>query len=123
MATLTHRQKLEAKKLANSKLQTEVNDISPTDKIHGWAERMIRVIAYSAHAECPQYDYHWAGWRLVRVKQQVTTKGGLAFADGDFALMNPSVNKDQQRDGFRTVYSIRNGVDTSVNQADLDLLS
>lgn len=125
MATLTAGQKLNAKRTANDKLQREVNDIAaaPAYILAGWVHRFIRAIAYSAHAEYPQFNNHWQNWKLVRLKRSVTTKAGQAFVEGDFALMSNSANKDQQRRQFRTVYSIRNGVDTSIALADIDLIA
>ncbi|MAG28100.1 hypothetical protein CMI47_21450 [Candidatus Pacearchaeota archaeon] len=107
MPKLTAGEKLRAKRVANNRLQAMVN--SSDDPL-----TLIAAIAISAHAEFPQYVGHWNGWHVVTLKSSLTTKAGQAFVKGDVALRNFSTSKDDQRQGFCTLYSIRNGCDTSV---------
>lgn len=76
-------------------------------------------------AQYPQYKNHFASYRLVRVKRDVKTKMGLAFARGEFAIATPK--KDELPDlpssgKFVTVWSRRNQVDTSVRVSDVEWL-
>ncbi len=73
----------------------------------------------------PQYRGHFASYRLVRVRRDVKTKMGLAFARGEFAIATekkddlpglPSSGK------YVTVWSRRNQVDTSVRTTDVEWL-
>jgi hypothetical protein len=65
------------------------------------------------HAQHPQYANYWDGWRVVEVTAQVRTKLGVAFEPGDLALAAPPETVAP----FRTVYSTRNKINTSVQGA------
>jgi hypothetical protein len=78
-----------------------------------------------AAAQAPQYENHFKGYRLVRVKRDVKTKAGLALTRGEYALATehrdelpglPSSGK------LVTVWSRRNKADTSVRVADVEWL-
>jgi len=76
----------------------------------------------SQHA---QYKGRFASYRLVRVKCDVKTKMGLAFARGEFAI---AIEKKDELPGlpssgrFVTVWSRRNQIDTSVRVTDVEWL-
>lgn len=76
-------------------------------------------------ARYPQYEDHFADYRLVRVTCDVKTKMGLAFARGEFAI---ATEKKDDLPGlpssgrYVTVWSRRNKVDTSVRVADVEWL-
>ncbi len=74
-------------------------------------EAAITVEAY------PHYLGHWDAWILVEITAQVRTKGGVAFEDGDVVLARPAGDDDSP--GFRTCYSYRNSIDTSVPVDDV----
>lgn len=86
----------------------------------------LKALAASQVARYAQYKDHFAGYRLVRVKCDVKTKAGLAFARGEFAI---ATEKKDERPGlpssgrFVTVWSRRNQVDTSVRISDVEWLS
>lgn len=76
-------------------------------------------------AQWPQYTGHFVSYRLVRIKQEVKTKGGLAFARGEYAIATE--RRDELRGlpssgRFVTVWSRRNKVDTSVRATDVEWL-
>jgi hypothetical protein len=74
----------------------------------------------------PQYRNHFASYRLVRVKADVKTKMGLAFARGEFAI---ATEKTDELPGlpssgkYVTVWSRRNQIDTSVRVSDVEWLT
>jgi hypothetical protein len=76
-------------------------------------------------AQYSQYKNHFTGYRLVRVKCDVKTKMGLAFARGEFAI---ATEKKDELPGlpssgrYVTVWSRRNQIDTSVRVADVEWL-
>ena len=76
-------------------------------------------------AKHPQYKNHFKTYRLVRIKSDVKTKAGLAFARGEFAI---ATEKKDELPGlpssgkFVTVWSRRNQVDTSVRVTDVEWL-
>lgn len=76
-------------------------------------------------AQYPQYQGHFAGYRLVRIKCDVKTKMGLAFARGEFAI---ATEKKDELPGlpssgrYVTVWSRRNRIDTSVRVTDVEWL-
>lgn len=76
-------------------------------------------IANEQNAKYPQYRGHFDNYVLVRVKRRVKTKLGVAFEKNDIAIADPEVREN----GFRIVYSNMNGVDTSVNERDIEVLN
>ena len=76
-------------------------------------------------AQYPQYTNHFKTYRLVRIKGDVKTKAGLAFARGEFAI---ATEKKDELPGlpssgkFVTVWSRRNQIDTSVRVGDVEWL-
>jgi hypothetical protein len=76
-------------------------------------------------APYPQYRNHFKTYRLVRIKSDVKTKAGLAFARGEFAI---ATEKKDELPGlpssgkFVTVWSRRNQIDTSVRVTDVEWL-
>ena len=87
--------------------------------------KSLLAIAASQVSQYPQYRNHFASYRLVRVKSEVKTKMGLAFAKGEFAIATeetdelpglPSSGK------FVTVWSRRNQIDTSVRVTAVEWL-
>jgi len=88
--------------------------------------RSLRAIATAQVAQYPQYANHFANYRLVCIKREVTTKLGLAFARGEFAI---AIEKKEAMPNlpssgkFVTVWSRRNAIDTSVRATDVEWLS
>jgi hypothetical protein len=85
----------------------------------------LKAAAAAQVAQHPQYKNHFAGYRLVRVKCDVKTKAGLAFARGAFAIATEK--KDEllglpSSGRYVTGWSRRNQVDTSVRTADVEWL-
>lgn len=85
----------------------------------------LRATAIAQVAQYPQYRNHFDDYRLVRIKHDVKTKMGLAFARGEFAI---ATEKKDEIPGlpssgrFVTVWSRRNQVDTSVCASDVEWL-
>lgn len=83
----------------------------------------LKATAAAQVARYPQYKNHFASYRLVRIKSDVKTKGGLAFARGEYAI---ATEKKDELPGlpssgrFVTVWSRRNQVDTSVRTTDVE---
>jgi hypothetical protein len=79
-----------------------------------------------ALAQVPSKDKnHFTGYRLVRIKTEVKTKAGLAFACGEFAL---ATEKTDEIPGlpssgrYVTVWSRRNKTDLNVRVTDVEWL-
>ena len=84
----------------------------------------LKVIAAKQVAQYPQYRGRFASYRLVRVKSDVKTKMGLAFARGEYAIaidQDPEPNR-VRCEKFITVWSKRNQIDTSVRNSDVEWL-
>lgn len=86
----------------------------------------LKSIATTQVASFKQYKNHFTSYRLVRVTCDVTTKLGLAFARGEYAIATehrdelpglPSSGK------FVTVWSRRNKVDTSVRATHVEWIA
>jgi hypothetical protein len=76
-------------------------------------------------AQWPQYAGHFSGYKLVRIKSEVKTKAGIAFASGEYALATK--HRDElpglpSSGRFITVWSRRNKVDTSVRATEVEWL-
>jgi hypothetical protein len=83
----------------------------------------LKETATAQVAQHPQYKGHFMSYLLVRIKCDVKTKAGLAFARGEYALATPK--KDElpglpSSGRFVTVWSRRNQVDTSVRVSDVE---
>ena len=91
--------------------QDMLNQSAPSaDNVRACAERQM--------AAYPQYANHWDGWILVRCVRDVVGKGGLRFAVGDVAIMNPNPDRSAEYGipaGCVTVYSVRGSVDCTVD--------
>lgn len=85
----------------------------------------LKSTATAQVARYPQYKGHFSGYRLVRLKCDVKTKMGLAFARGEYAI---ATEKKDDLPGlpssgrFVTVWSRRNQIDTSVRVSDVEWL-
>ena len=85
----------------------------------------LKATAAAQVAQYPQYKGHFTNYRLVRLKCDVKTKAGLAFARGEYAL---ATEKKDELPGlpsngkFVTVWSRRNQIDTSVRVTDVEWL-
>ncbi len=66
----------------------------------------------------PQYVGHFDAYVPVLVLSDVRTKMGLAFQKGEIALAAP-ISKSIFGDYYRTVYSLRNNVDTRILKGDM----
>lgn len=79
------------------------------------AHTILKMDADARHAAYPQYAGHYDGWGVCRVLVRVKTKAGVAFEAGDLAIY-----KVERRDIAGeppiavTLYSNRNGVDTTI---------
>lgn len=71
-----------------------------------------RRVAADQNAGFPQYVGYFDDWTLVEVTATIRTKLGVAFNPGDLVIARPA--SDLDADGFRTCYSPRNGIATSV---------
>jgi len=87
--------------------------------------KSLMATATAQVARYPQYTGHFTSYRLVRIKRDVKTKMGLAFARGEYAIATevrdelpglPSSGK------FVTVWSRRNEIDTRVRVTDVEWL-
>jgi len=78
---------------------------------------MLKTLAARAVAQYPQYAGHFDGYVAVRIKRDVRTKMGLAFEKGEIAIAQPTADAD----GFRTVWSVKNKVDTSVRASHVEV--
>ncbi len=84
--------------------------------------RQIEAVILAAedrHSRYPQYKGHWRTpeWRPVRLKRGLRTKMGQAFEKGDL-----TVARQDRGPEFVTVYSFRNGIDTSVRAGNVEWL-
>lgn len=86
----------------------------------------LQATAAAQVSQHPQYTGHFTNYRLVRIRCDIRTKVGLAFARGEYALATkkedelphlPSSGK------FVTVWSRRNRIDTSIRVSDIEWLS
>lgn len=89
---------------------------------HASTLEALKDIAAAQVAQYPQYRGHFDGYRLVRIKRAVRTKLGLAFAAGEYAIAAPARPTVLPMTGSRyvTVWSLRNGIDTSVPFWDVE---
>lgn len=98
----------EKKIAANARVQVAVN----MSEHFGYRTmlEMIRSQFYAQHADHRQYDGHVDGreWSVVKMSQDLTTKGGEHFKRGDVAMVS------EHHDGIFgtrfTFYSIRTGM-------------
>jgi hypothetical protein len=88
--------------------------------------KSLQSIAAAQVARYAQYAGHFTSYRLVRVKSDVKTKAGLAFARGEYAI---AIERKDELPGlpssgkFVIVWSRRNQIDTSVRIVDVEWLS
>lgn len=87
--------------------------------------RHLQNTATGQVAQWPQYNGHFAGYKLVKLKRDVKTKAGLAFTQGEYAIAAP--RRDEMptlpsSGKFVTVWSRRNKIDTSVRVAEIEWL-
>ncbi len=78
--------------------------------------RHLQSTATDQVAQWSQYNGHFVGYKLVRLKSDVKTKAGLAFTRGEYAIATPHRNEIPglpSSGQFVTVWSRRNKVDTS----------
>ena len=86
----------------------------------------LKAVAAAQVSQHPQYKGHFTSYRLVRLKCDVKTKAGIAFARGEYAL---ATEKKDELPGlpsngkYVTVWSRRNQVDTSVRVTDVEWLT
>lgn len=104
--------------------QGEINAIA-ADLLERDAEGVRQTVgrfADEAHRIYPQYAGHWGGWTLARMRARVVTKMGVAFEGGDVVLARPNQFRDWAWPigATATAYSVRNGIDTEIREADLD---
>lgn len=87
----------------------------------------LKATAELAVAQYPQYAGHFAGYRLARVKRDVTTTTGLAFIKGEFVIAIESAGLaafPETMGNWRvTAWSRRNSCDTVLKSSDVEWLS
>jgi hypothetical protein len=108
---MTIQERIATERLAGQQAQAAVNRAAATAPIE--VARATAAIhgAYQLGA-WPQYEGHFEDYTcLVRIKHRVRTKMGVAFEPGDYAITNAKMVQP----GYLTVYSLRNGIDTSVS--------
>lgn len=84
----------------------------------------LKATAISQVAKYPQYLGHFERYTLARVKRDIKTKMGLAFTKGEFVIVAP--DGEFHLPGttkFRTAWSRKNAVDTSIKASDLEAVS
>lgn len=82
---------------------------------------LIRALAEREHKGFPQYKGHWDGWALCRIGRRVKTKLGVAFEPGDLAICHRSEFRFPDAPWTVTAYSIRNAVNTSVDNSAVEI--
>ena len=80
------------------------------------ARSALLAAAHAAHVAFPQYAGHWDGWGIGMVQRSIHTKAGFAFSMGDLALFQVTRVMGRTR---VTAYSMRTGVDTSIDAWDI----
>jgi hypothetical protein len=80
--------------------------------------RRLRAQARAKFKPHPQYKGHWDKHILVRVTDLIETKMGIAFVADELALGAPEITLCDGKP-YRSVYSVRNGIDTVVWQAQV----
>lgn len=92
----------------------------------GVDSRVHRALVLTAEkqvAAFPQYRDHFKGYVLGRMTRDVTTKMGVAAYAGETVLLAPELRHARLRTrvhAFRTIWSSRNGCDTSVRASDVE---
>lgn len=87
--------------------------------------RHLQSTATQQVAQWPQYAGHFSGYKLVKIKSEVKTKAGLAFARGEYALATKHSNDLPglpSSGRFVTVWSRRHQIDTSVRATEVEWL-
>jgi hypothetical protein len=79
---------------------------------------LLKELAARTVAQYPQYANHFDGYVAVRIKRDIRTKMGLAFQKGEIAIGRPAAEGD-----YRTVWSAKNKVDTSVRASHVEVVS
>ncbi len=83
----------------------------------------LKAIAAAQMAQYPQYTGHFDRYCLVYVKRDVTTKVGLAFVRGEYAIASPIAEPTSwTSEKFVTVWSRKNEIDTRIKSADVEWL-
>ena len=85
----------------------------------------LKAVAAASVAQYPQYENHFASYRLARIKCDVTTKMGLAFRRGEYVLATEKTDElpGLPSSGKRVLaWSRRNKIDTSVRATDVEWL-
>lgn len=89
--------------------------------------------AAAAHAQYPQYEGHWDGWRVAEVTRRQVSKGRReAFRAGELVLVAPDTRHERVAPKgsmveydqwpmveFATAYSRSNKIDTAVRAANI----
>lgn len=114
--------RIAAERQPRESAQDSINRLRLVGEIRG----AIQEAFDAALGEFPQYASHLNGWRLGFIRSPVRTKLGLAFATGDVVLY-----RDQDERAievgcdptFKTAYSVRNAVDTSIPNSAIEPLA
>lgn len=102
--------------------QGEINQLAQTDALAA-----IRATAAEQHADHSQYAGEFDGerWVLVMFTEDVMTKGGLRFAEGDWAMVDSTPDPlPFLCTGVRSVtaYSVRGAVHCSVPAGSYEVM-
>jgi len=88
---------------------------------------MTKARAARTLAKYPQYRGHFDNYILVQINRQIKTKFGIAFEKGDYAIARPATSRPEFGSRmtweFRTVWSDRNNIDTSVPEKYLTVVA
>jgi len=84
----------------------------------------LKATAAAQVAQYPQYAGHFDRYVLARVKRDLRTKLGLAFAKGEFVAVAPDGHFNlPNTTKFRTAWSRSNKCDTSIKERDLEFVA
>jgi hypothetical protein len=87
-----------------------------------YAKERLKAAAEARVAQYPQYKGHFDMYILVCIKRKVKSKSGLAFEKDELAIAKPLAELSTNGKFYYTVWSHRNGVDTSVRDKDVELI-
>jgi len=84
-------------------------------------------VAARQHAEWRQYDGAWNGpeWELVRFTEDVVTKGGLRFAEGDYTIADMTPRRmpfSMVGSPDTAAYSIRGAINCHVRVSSFEVV-
>ncbi|MPR10137.1 MULTISPECIES: hypothetical protein [Hyphomicrobiales] len=86
----------------------------------------LKAAAARQVAHLHQYDGMFTNYVTVKIKHEIRTKMGLAFAANEIAIAEPTSNAIEEGpyagQHQRTVWSMKNQVNTTLFETDLEVL-